>query len=201
MTTRQGSAEVRTLVREAYGPVAASPHARSVFSSCHPVPRHAGSCSGSGLGCGDPLALARLRRGESVLDLGSGAGYECLAAAVEVGRQGQVIGIDVTPEMVTRARRNAIATAAPNVSFVVGDIQSLPFSAGSFDVVISNCVVNLCPDKTRVFAETRRVLRCDGRLALSDIVAIAPLPSAMVGDLALYAACVASAPTADRLRE
>lgn len=200
MASRRDLGAVRTLVREAYGPVAASPQPAGVLSHC-PLPHATETgCRGSGLGCGDPLALARLQRGESVLDLGSGAGYECLAAAVEVGRRGRVVGIDVTPEMASRARRNAMAAGAPTVSFVVGDVQSLPFPDASFDVVISNCVINLCPDKARAFAEARRVLRPGGRLAVSDLVLINPLPPEMAGDVALYAGCVVGAPTAECLR-
>lgn len=199
MASRRDLGAVRTLVRESYA-AAASEQPRDVLSPCQLPRASATGCRGSGLGCGDPLVLARLQRGENLLDLGSGAGYECLAAAVEVGRHGRVVGIDVTPEMASRARRNALAAGAPRVSFVVGDAQSLPFPDASFDVVISNCVINLCPDKARVFAEARRVLRPGGRLAVSDLVSINPLPPETAGDVALYAGCVAGAPTVERLR-
>ena len=152
----------------------------------------------SGLGCGSPTAIAGLAPGEWVLDLGSGAGFDCLAAAVEVGKRGRVVGVDMTPEMLGLARRHAADAGVTIVSFVQAEIEDLPFPDASFDVVISNCVVNLCADKERVFAEACRVLKPQGRLALSDIVATRPLPSAMRDDLALHAGCVAGAtPLAD----
>lgn len=135
-----------------------------------------------------------------MLDLGSGPGYDCLAAAVEVGLDGHVVGIDVTPEMVGRACRNAAEAGAPMVSFLLGDVQELPFREETFDVVISNCVINLCPDKTRTFAECYRVLRRGGRLVVSDIVAINRLPARLEEDLAMYTGCIAGTATIRQLR-
>lgn len=154
----------------------------------------------SGLGCGSPTVLARLAPGERVLDLGSGAGFDCLAAAVEVGRKGLVVGIDMTPEMVRLARRHAADAGATTVHFVQGRIECLPFPDATFDVVISNCVMNLCAEKERALAEACRVLRQGGRLAVADIVALAPLPVA-AGDLALHTGCIAGAVRSDEVRE
>lgn len=146
-----------------------------------------------GLGCGNPIALASLRPGEVVLDLGSGAGFDCLLAAERVGETGRVIGVDMTPEMVSRARLTAVRRSIPNVEFRLGEIEHLPLADGSVDVVISNCVVNLVPDKALVYAEAYRVLRKGGRLAIADIVALRPLPGELRSDLSQYVACVAGA--------
>lgn len=204
MARARSVAEWRTAVRETYGRAGRSEIAQSVPLNCctglSPEEAHAGRRGGSGLGCGDPLAHAWLKAGECVLDLGSGAGYDCLAAAVEVGLDGHVVGIDVTPEMVSRACRNAAEAGAPIVSFLLGDVQDLPFREETFDVVISNCAINLCPDKTRTFAECCRVLRRGGRLAISDIVAITRLPRRLEEDLALYTGCIAGAATISQLR-
>jgi SAM-dependent methyltransferase len=147
----------------------------------------------SGLGCGSPIALAGLAPGEWVLDLGSGAGFDCLAAAVEVGSRGRVVGIDFTPEMVRLARRHAADAGVAIVHFLQGEIESLPFADASFDVVISNCVINLCAEKERIFAEACRVLKPNGRLAVADIVAAAPLPADVQTDLRLHTGCVGGA--------
>lgn len=144
-------------------------------------------------GCGDPTALAELRPGEVVLDLGSGGGIDCLLAAERVGPEGRVIGVDMTPEMVEVARKNAQAIGAKNVEFRLGEIESLPLEDGTVDVVISNCVINLSSDKDAVFQETFRVLRPGGRLAVSDIVALGKLPTTVRGSMANWAACVAGA--------
>jgi len=157
------------------------------------------TCQRSGLGCGDPTILADLQAGEVVLDLGSGAGFDCLVAAHSVGCSGRVIGIDLTPEMVSLAHKNAVASGVLTVSFLRGEIERLPLRDEAFDVVISNCVINLCPDKTGVLAEAYRVLRPGGRLAVSDIVALLPLPDEIVDDLAMYVGCVAGAAPADEL--
>ena len=152
-----------------------------------------------GLGCGNPQAIASLEAGESVLDLGSGAGFDCFLAAQEVGETGRVIGVDMTPEMIEKARANASQNDAANVEFRLGEIEHLPVSDGSIDVIISNCVVNLSPDKPQVFDETFRVLRPGGRLAISDVVLTAAVPHEVRADPDSVASCVAGASTIDRL--
>ena len=152
-----------------------------------------------GLGCGNPQAIASLDAGESVLDLGSGAGFDCFLAAQEVGETGRVIGVDMTPEMVEKARANAAQNAHGNVEFRLGEIEHLPVSDESIDVTISNCVVNLSPDKPRVFDEAFRVLRPGGRLAISDVVLTAEVPHDVRADPESVASCVAGASTIDRL--
>ena len=152
-----------------------------------------------GLGCGNPQALASLDAGESVLDLGSGAGFDCFLAAQEVGKEGRVIGVDMTPEMVEKARTNASQNDAENVEFRLGEIEHLPVSDESLDVIISNCVVNLSPDKPQVFDEAFRVLRPGGRLAISDVVLTATVPDDVRADPDSVASCVAGASTIDGL--
>ncbi|MBP2685648.1 MAG: Methyltransferase type 11 [Deltaproteobacteria bacterium] len=146
-----------------------------------------------GLGCGNPVALASLRKGEVVLDLGSGAGFDCFLAAREVGTEGKVIGVDMTPDMVEKARENARHGGYLNVEFRLGEIENLPAADRSVDVVLSNCVINLSPDKEKVFSEAYRVLKPGGRVMISDIVLTADLPEAVAGSLAAYAGCVAGA--------
>ncbi|HWP91203.1 MAG TPA: arsenite methyltransferase [Thermodesulfobacteriota bacterium] len=146
-----------------------------------------------GLGCGNPQAIASLRKGETVLDLGSGGGFDCFLAARQVGDSGLVIGVDMTPEMVSKARQNAAKGGFENVEFRLGEIENLPVADNSVDVIISNCVINLSPDKQRVFNEAFRVLKSGGRLAVSDIVATASLPEEVKKDMALYTACMAGA--------
>jgi arsenite methyltransferase len=146
-----------------------------------------------GLGCGTPTAIAGLERGEVVLDLGSGAGFDCFLAARKVGSEGRVTGVDMTPEMVEKARENAATDDAENVSFRLGEIEHLPVADGAVDVIISNCVINLSPDKQRVFDEAFRVLRPGGRLAISDVVQTAPLPAAVRTNPSSVAGCVAGA--------
>jgi SAM-dependent methyltransferase len=146
-----------------------------------------------GLGCGNPVALAALKPGETVLDLGSGAGFDAFLAAQRVGPEGRVIGVDMTPEMIERATALARKHGYGNTEFRLGDIEALPVDDASVDVILSNCVVNLAPDKARVFREAFRVLKPGGRLQVSDLVLARPLPEALLGDLDAYAACVSGA--------
>jgi len=176
---------LRQTVRQTY--------ARAASEAAAPGCRDLACTPYSGLGCGSPTAFAGLAAGEWVLDLGCGAGFDCLAAAVEVGSGGRVVGIDMTPEMVRLARRHAADAGVAIVSFLQGEIESLPFRDASFDVVMSNCVINLCAEKERIFAEAWRVLKPNGRLAVADIVAVAPLPAPVLADLSSHTGCVAGA--------
>ena len=204
--------DVKRVVREGYAKVA-----NGSGSCCGPAP--AGSCCGAptaqetsrrigysdeemaaapeganlGLGCGNPIALASLKEGEVVLDLGSGAGFDCFLAAKKVGGKGRVIGVDMTPEMLEKARENARKAGVANVEFRLGEIENLPVADSSADAVISNCVINLAPDKARVFAEAFRALRPGGRLMVSDLVLTATLPKAVQESIAAYVGCLAGA--------
>jgi len=151
--------------------------------------------SNLGLGCGNPIALASLREGEVVLDLGSGAGFDCFLAAKQVGSTGKVIGVDMTAEMVERARDNARKGDFGNVEFRLGEIENLPVGDNQVDIIISNCVINLSPNKKRVFQEAFRVLRPGGRLMISDIVLLKGLPEEIKNSVAAYVGCVAGATT------
>jgi ubiquinone/menaquinone biosynthesis C-methylase UbiE len=152
-----------------------------------------------GLGCGNPRAIASLKPGEIVLDLGSGGGFDAFLAAREVGESGRVIGVDMTAEMLGKARRNAAQGRFSNVEFRLGEIENLPLADASVDVIISNCVINLSPDKPRVFREAWRVLKPGGRLAIADVVASTELPASMRDDPYLHSACVAGASRTEEL--
>jgi len=148
-----------------------------------------------GLGCGNPVALASLKEGEVVLDLGSGAGFDCFLAAKQVGKTGKVIGVDMTAEMLERARENTRKGNFDNVEFRLGEIENLPVGDNQVDIIISNCVINLSPNKERVFKEAFRVLRPGGRLMVSDIVLLKELPEEIKNSVAAYISCIAGATT------
>jgi arsenite methyltransferase len=154
-----------------------------------------------GLGCGNPTAIAELRTGEVVLDLGSGAGIDCFLAATRVGPSGRVIGVDMTPEMVARARELARSGGRSNVEFRLGEIEHLPIADGSVDVILSNCVVNLAPDKVQVYREAFRVLRPGGRLAISDVLATRAIPDELRNDPKEWAGCSSGAQTREEVTE
>ena len=206
--------EIRELVRERYGAIA-----RAGDLCCGPA---VSCCSGDaagalsrrigysedelsgvpeganlGLGCGNPTAIADLREGETVVDLGSGAGFDCFLAAKAVGETGRVIGVDMTAEMVEKARANAEKGGYSNVEFRLGEIENLPLADNTADVIISNCVINLAPDKGRVFQEAFRVLKPGGRMMVSDIVLTGELPDFIRDSKAAYAGCVSGAIMAD----
>lgn len=146
-----------------------------------------------GLGCGNPQAIAQLKTGEVVVDLGSGGGFDCFLAARQVGPSGRVIGVDMTPDMVSKARANAQKACFKNVEFRLGEIEHLPVADQTADIIMSNCVINLSPDKAQVYAEAFRVLRPGGRLAISDVVAVCEIPDQVKNDLQAYSGCVAGA--------
>lgn len=155
----------------------------------------------AGLSCGNPIGIAGIGEGETVLDLGSGMGFDCYLASLLVGESGRVIGVDMTPEMIERARAKLAEEGGPgNIEFRLGEIEKLPVEDGSVDVIISNCVINLSPDKRNVFREAYRVLRSGGRLAVSDVIAVRPLPAEIAGDPEMHCSCVAGAVSAGELR-
>lgn len=207
---RETMSDVREVVRERYGRIAPSLDGAPAEGCCG-----GGSSCGSsnsvdigyseaelsqlpeganlGLGCGNPQGIAALSPGETVLDLGSGGGIDCFLAARQVGDTGKVIGVDMTPQMLARARANAAKSGIGNVEFRLGEIEHLPVKDGSIDVIVSNCVVNLSPDKPAVFREAFRVLKPGGRLAISDMVARGPLPAEVRNDLDSYTGCIGGA--------
>jgi SAM-dependent methyltransferase len=148
-----------------------------------------------GLGCGNPQAIASLKEGETVLDLGSGGGFDCFLAAESVGESGRIIGVDMTADMVSKARQNAEKLKVKNVEFRLGEIEHLPVADASVDVIISNCVINLSPEKIDVFREAWRVLKPGGRLAILDVVALQALPAEIKNDLSLISGCVGGTET------
>jgi len=202
--------EIKEAVRERYAGIARAAGAGTPKSCC---PSPAGGCGcgadytpqeiaglplgmlETSLGCGNPVPMAGLRPGETVLDLGSGAGLDVLLAARQVGPEGMVYGLDMTDEMLALARENQRKSGMENVSFIKGEMESIPLPDDSVDVVISNCVINLAPDKTRVFAEVHRVLKPGGRLAVSDMVWRKAVPERLKRHAELWAACVAGALT------
>ena len=212
--------EVKEMVRARYGSIAAG----TVSDCCAPAASSCCSASDAdsksarmgysaeqlaavpeganlGLGCGNPQAIAAMQPGETVIDLGSGAGFDCLLAVRQVGPFGHVIGVDMTYEMLSKARDNSAKVGAANVEFRLGELEHLPIADNTGDVILSNCVINLVPDKAQVFREAFRVLKPSGRLVISDVVNIAPLPAELASDRALLCGCVAGAAPADQIRQ
>lgn len=202
--------EIRQAVRQQYGQVAESEGCGCGPACCGTKTASADALSQAlgysadetalvpdganmGLGCGNPQAIANLKVGETVLDLGSGGGFDCFLAARQIGDSGHVIGVDMTPAMVSKARANAGKGGYRNVEFRLGEIENLPVADGTVDAIISNCVINLSPNKPRVFADSYRVLKPGGRLAISDVVAFAELPADIRRDMALFTGCMAGA--------
>ena len=223
MTVNKGTGkniDIRTQVRDHYGSIAAEFEAAGGAGCCGPSESNCGCSPSTGvndidlvskiyenpdveslpddvtglsLGCGDPVTLASLEPGQTVLDLGSGGGIDCFLAGKRVGETGRVIGIDMTSEMIEKARANKDNLGADNVEFRLGEIEHLPVANETADVVISNCVINLSPDKPQVFHEAFRVLRPGGRLAVSDIVTDGPLPDEIKNNLSSWAGCIGGA--------
>ncbi|WP_207798676.1 arsenite methyltransferase [Candidatus Cryosericum terrychapinii] len=202
--------KMKEIVKDKYGRIAAGA-ASGCGCGCRPMPEEAVSSiskgvgysdadlaavpegANLGLGCGNPLAFSALKEGDVVLDLGSGAGFDSFLAARKVGKTGKVIGVDMTPEMIAKARANAMAGNFENVEFLLGDIEALPLPDNSVDAAISNCVINLVPDKQKVFQELNRVLRPEGRFMISDVVLLKELPEEVRTSVEAYVGCVAGA--------
>ncbi|MFA6309476.1 MAG: arsenite methyltransferase [Clostridia bacterium] len=212
--------EIKDYIRKNYGKIASKTSEGSCCSSgcgCNSIPLDISDSSikvgyteddlsritpdaNMGLGCGNPVAIASIKEGETVLDLGSGGGFDCFLASIQTGESGHVIGVDMTAEMINLARRNAEKGGYRNVEFRLGEIEHLPVADGSVDVIISNCVINLSPDKEQVFKDAFRVLKRGGRLSTSDIVATAKLPQKIKEDLALIASCIGGAEYVEDIR-
>jgi arsenite methyltransferase len=211
--------DIKTMVRARYAGIATGTAASCcapTSSCCAPAPESADDKArrmgysdaelaatpegaNLGLGCGNPQAIAALRPGEVVIDLGSGAGFDCFLAAQQVGEAGRVIGVDMTHEMLAKARANAAKLGAANVEFRLGELEYLPVADNTADVIISNCVINLVPDKVQVLREAYRTLKPGGRLAVSDVVNTAPLSDALKADPALLCGCIGGAVPAAQL--
>jgi len=209
--------EIRKIVRKGYA------QAAKRSSCCGPQPAQEGTCctdaksknmgynvqeidsvpegSNLGLGCGNPVAIAGLKSGETVLDLGAGAGFDCFLAAKKVGPNGKVIGVDMTPEMIDKARENAEKGGYHNVEFRLGEIEHMPVADNAVDVIISNCVINLAPNKYDVMKEAYRVLKAGGRIAISDLALRGELPRKILDDMAAYVSCLAGAIHIDDYRK
>ena len=203
------SADLKATVRRAYGKIASEADASCCNGGCgsaqiserigYSTEELTGLPDGAdlGLGCGNPVALASLREGDAVLDLGSGAGIDCFLAAQAVGPSGRVIGVDLSPEMIDRARANAASAGYTNVEFRLGDLESLPVDDDSVDLVISNCVITLVPNRTQVYREALRVLKPGGRLSVSDMIQTVPLPDALLDTKAAKVGCLSAAMTTE----
>ena len=212
--------QLKEIVRQKYGEIAQQENAQGVDCGCGPSSPGPSSCCGPadtnasysilmndeyvsvggyaadadlGLGCGLPTQFAQIKPGDVVVDLGSGAGNDCFVARAETGETGRVIGLDMTPAMIDRARKNAKTLGYANVEFVYGDIEDMPLPDTLADVVVSNCVMNLVPDKAKAFAETYRILKPGGHFSISDIVLVGELPAGLQQDAELYAGCVSGA--------
>jgi len=205
---REGSTNIRSMVREHYGRALSDLRSEQSGACGCSQPRKEkleglyqasdvfelpGDISGLTMGCGDPITLASLQPGQTVLDLGSGGGLDCFLAARRVGESGYVIGVDMTAAMIDQARANLLKTGDQNVEFRLGEIEHIPAADNSVDVIISNCVINLSPDKLQVFREAFRVLKPGGRFAVSDPVASEPLPQSYRADMDAWAGCASGA--------